>query len=51
MQPGRIFAKMEIIQPSKGNEVRSGRIVYIKQIFEENGQSYHQVGVQFINTP
>jgi hypothetical protein len=48
MQPGRIFSKLEIIQSGKPSDVRTGRVVYIKQIFEENGRHYYQVGVQFI---
>ncbi|MEY4066273.1 MAG: hypothetical protein RIR26_2481, partial [Pseudomonadota bacterium] len=51
MQPGRVFAKLEIIQSGKGSEIKTGRVVYIKQIFEENGRHYYQVGVQFITKP
>lgn len=51
MQPGRIFEKLEIVRPGSSGEIKSGRVIYIKQIFEESGRSYHQVGVQFINTP
>ncbi|MBM3382609.1 MAG: hypothetical protein FJY29_09245 [Betaproteobacteria bacterium] len=51
MQPGRIFEKLEIVHPSAPAEIKSGRIIYIKQIFEESGRNYHQVGIQFINTP
>lgn len=48
MQPGRIFSQICIRQPQKPDENRSCRIVYVKRIFEENSQSYYQVGVQFL---
>lgn len=51
MQPGRIFADMTITIKNAENLKRQGRVVYIKQIFEENGGHFHQVGVQFINVP
>lgn len=51
IQPGRIFTKLEIVTPTRKNEIKSGRVVYIKKIFEETGKSYHQVGIQFIQSP
>jgi hypothetical protein len=51
MQPGRIFSKITIKIKGRETSVRQGRVVYVKQIFEENSHNFHQVGVQFINTP
>lgn len=51
MQPGRIFSHMKVRVKDREEVVRHGRVVYIKQIFEENGHHFHQVGVQFIRLP
>jgi len=51
MQPGRILSQMQLIQAGRESELKSGRVIYIKQIFEESGRHFHQVGVQFISTP
>lgn len=51
MQPGRIFSQLTIKIKNREQITRQGRVVYIKQIFEENGHNFHQVGVQFINLP
>ncbi|MEY3903074.1 MAG: hypothetical protein RL189_2380 [Pseudomonadota bacterium] len=49
MQPGRIFSQMSVKIKNRQTLTKQGRVVYIKQIFEENGHHFHQVGVQFIN--
>lgn len=51
IQPGRILAKMKITTPFRTEETLSGRVIYVKKIYEENKKSYSQVGVQFINSP
>ena len=51
MQTGRIFAKMTVKLKNQLETVKQGRIVYVKQIFEENSSHFYQVGVQFIRLP
>ncbi|NBX18151.1 MAG: PilZ domain-containing protein [Proteobacteria bacterium] len=51
MQPGRVFSKMTIKIKGRETSVMQGRVVYVKQIFEENSHNFYQVGVQFINNP
>jgi len=51
MQPGRVFNDMKIKVKGQEDLVAQGRVVYVKQIFEENSHNFHQVGVQFIQTP
>ncbi|MFZ9519571.1 MAG: hypothetical protein ACO3A4_03760 [Silvanigrellaceae bacterium] len=48
MQTGRVFSNMTIKAKGSAELVRQGRVVYVKQIFEENGHHFYQVGVQFI---
>jgi hypothetical protein len=48
MQTGRVFANMTISIKGSADLPRQGRIVYVKQIFEENGHHFYQVGVQFL---
>jgi hypothetical protein len=51
MQPGRVFSKMTIRIKGRETSVMQGRVVYVKQIFEENSHNFYQVGVQFISNP
>lgn len=49
MQTGRILPSIEILFNGVANSVRSGQVVYVKQIIDVAGNDYFQVGVRFEN--
>lgn len=49
LQPNRILPSLEIYIENKLQERHQGKIVYVKQIIDLQGQDYFQVGVQFFD--
>lgn len=50
LQPGREIPSCRVFIQGKFHAEKSGRIVYVKQIVDLNGQSFYQVGVQFVDS-